>query len=308
MSALEDVQPDTRSRADLLVRWMCARGRGSFVQFIEAIEYLYGDAADRGDVYEAARLLSALGFAEFDSSGDMRWRFVPPSVYGAVIENHAVLQMCGIPSEEFQRDLAARGITVGAEASAFICDDEVTRRYLPDGMVVRGLIDNYGMMFSPLAAKDLRLRLPSVSELVLEGEPVPPPTEAQRYAPTALRFGDEAPVIRPYQRGLYRVGYPRPTYLWLSVTEDGVVCRRVDPLVGMWAALRETIPRPARYFGSTLRLPAVPSLPPLYERLLYFFGARCISNGSDVRTFDRVPREAVTALTQRLPLEKASYP
>lgn len=299
--------PQTARRADLLLQWLNARAFGSSSQLKDAVEYLYGP-----DVryYEVALRLAALGYAEFDWEGpDLRWNAVPSSCYRMSRRGAQFLGVCGLLPGEVRTALAEARVTIETDTEMFIEDEPIARQLVVDSTRARRILDEFGVVTAYTAYNDLRLRLPSVSGLLSAGDPVDVPELAERFNPVTGRFEDEAELRWPFHAGLYRVlGYPRSTYFWLSTTDPSrPLCRLIDRTIGMWGA---NIDGPAQKYsmrGGRLTVPAFPTLPVLYERMLYFSGARCAARTKVEITFDHVDGDVVGALLQKLPLQRRGH-
>ena len=300
-----EASPSVNARPARLLRWMNARSYGSSSQFKAAVEYLY--AGTDVDFFQTALRLSALGHAEFDWVGaDLRWIAVPASCYALSRGNARYLGVCGILTEDTRSALLAGGIGIELDTEYFLEGETMPRTLVRDNLRARKILRECGVAVSSTVYNDLRLRLPSISSLLNAGELIELPTAAGRYNASSGRFEEEAPLEMPFGPGCYRVSsFPRATYFWLTATDMHVpLCRVVDRAVGMWGAY---IGGPVLSFtlrGGRLTVPAFPSLPVLYERMLYLGGARCTSRTKSLITFDHVEGDLVGALVQKLPLRE----
>jgi len=287
-----------------LWRWMQVRGSGSWAQFSDAVHYLYDDTHHP---FAIALRFCALGHVEFDWSGkDLHWRVVPVSFFAAPLANDAVgFGLCGALSAAELATLTNRNVRIIEERDHFVGNETLPRIWIYNTPHTRRVVGDMGLPIAPLAFQDLRLRLPSVDALLTGGIEVPVFSEARRFNPGAHRFGDNVTLRGRVVKGCYQVeGYPRPTYVWVSTLDDDVaICYPCERQIGLWGAYALDGPRRMTLRGGKLRIPRFPSLPVLYERMLYLAGARCLGPVQNYMEFDRVRGHVVGALLQKLPLE-----
>jgi hypothetical protein len=297
------VGSSTGTRWDLLLRWMTARGAGSGSQFRDAVEYLLPDE-QRARHFDVALRLCAMGHVEFDFHGsDLRWNAVPASCYSVERGGRRLLGLCGLLPDEAREALVRGRLEVLQDKEFFLYNETLLREFVRDTAQARELLSRSGVAISANAYQDLRLRLPTVTDMLMAGEEIEFPDSATQFNPSSGRFDDEITLNTSFTTGLYRIdAYPRPKYFWISVAGgESPLCYLVDRTIGMWGAYAPSRLR-VSLTGGRLKVPAFPSLPVLCERMLYLGGARCVSKTRSNVEFDHVPGSLVGALIQKLPL------
>lgn len=268
---MNDPPNDTDSPADILLRYLWVRRTGSGTQFRKAVEYCFGCKEKHVVI---ARRLCALGHVEFDWDGpDLRWRVVPPSFFRL----NGKLGLCGVlPRDEEERFVGA-GLLTERVYEEF-GESVILRRFVvdPNGSAARTL-KSPEFMYSVAhqAYFDLLQRLPSLRTLLARRVSAVLPEVALRFNLTTRQFDQEVLEPNPGDGLLKEIGYGKSRYYY-----EG---KEVDLTSGLWLALSAERNHVARCSADELDLPRFPELPPLFERVLYFAGARRETTGGRVK-------------------------
>jgi|GEM_PF-3840000 len=251
------------SPADVLLRYLWVRRTGSALQFREAARFCFGKDVRH---LALARRFCALGHVEFDWNGpELKWRVVPPSFYRA----NGRLNLCGLLLDEDIRIIQGRGFQLDSYKEEFLATCLIDRYFIADENGAAGLYLAEPPQSFPVAKeayKDLLQRLAPLRDLLVRQPFEEPPATVLQFNIATRRFDEEIESPRPDDGLLKALDVGKPRYFFEN--------RLVDLTTGLWLALCEDASIRAEYDNAGLVVPSFPDLPPLFERLFYFSGAR----------------------------------
>jgi hypothetical protein len=277
---------------DALLLYISEVGEGNWTQFKRA------SAAVQCDAAIAARVLSALGHAEFAWDGEARWAVCPPALSALPRQPQPAVILCGQRPPALLEDMraAAARLELGLTEHPQAGGPSVIQISAARADMLEQLADDLRVRLSPHAAEYLASSLPSLDTLVATSpacaRPVVPPIAA--FDPATRQWLEVSQISGD---GLYEYENFYPDYRlllggqWRLVGKEIGIYSLLDP--SAWTYIPER---------QDLRIGARLLPPPLYQRALVLCsGYLATFDGADRHWVYRdVPPAIVGALGRKL--------